>query len=141
MNRNMKLFLKGNKVKKANTFYPATESLKDENGNGLEWEIRPVSTREADDIRDECMEIREDLKNGAKMEFNSRKYIRKMICAAVVYPDLYDKDLQDSYGVKTPEDLIVEMIDNPNEYNALSKFVQNFNGEEKMQDLVDEAKN
>lgn len=31
-----------------------------------------------------------------------------MICASVVEPNLNDKDLQNSYGVMTPEDLIRE---------------------------------
>jgi hypothetical protein len=55
---------------------------------------------------------------------------------------LYNKELQDSYGVTKPEDLLMEMIDNPVEYNNLLMFIQN-NSEDSQSfdELVDEAKN
>ena len=65
-----------------------------------------------------------------------------MIVASVVVPDLYDKELQDSYGVMTPEDLLLAMVDNPGEYNDLASFVQKFQGfDVSFSDKVDEAKN
>ena len=70
------------------------------------------------------------------------QYIRKMIAASVVVPDLYDAELQDSYGVKTPEDLLMEMVDDPGEYNDFAAFVQRFQGfDTTFEDKVDEAKN
>ena len=75
-------------------------------------------------------------------KFNSSKYLAKLICASVVEPNLYSAELQDSYGVTKPEDLIVEMIDNPTEYNDFALFIQEFNGfTESINDKVDEAKN
>ena len=65
-----------------------------------------------------------------------------MICASVVEPNLNDKDLQNSYGVMTPEDLIREMIDDPGEYNSFAEFIQNFNGfTETLDEKVEKAKN
>ena len=69
------------------------------------------------------------------------KYQTKLLCAAIVSPDLNDKELQDSYGVMTPEDLIKEMIDNPGEYNDFANFIQNFNGFSSLEEKVEEAKN
>ena len=70
------------------------------------------------------------------------EYLAKMIVASVVYPDLYDKELQDSYGVMTPEDLVYAMVDNAGEYQELTVWLQNFQGFTKsMDDKVDEAKN
>jgi hypothetical protein len=41
-----------------------------------------------------------------------------------------------------PEDLIVEMIDNPGEYNNFAKFIQDFNGfNETLEEKVEKAKN
>lgn len=69
-------------------------------------------------------------------------YIRRMIAASVVVPDLYDQELQDSYGVKTPEELLLAMVDDPGEYNELANFVQKFQGfNVSFEDKVDEAKN
>lgn len=137
-------FLKQNKIEKENTTYPATKSLCDENGKPLEWEIKAITTKENDAIRDECMI---DVPIPGKMnvyrqKLNTSKYIAKMICACVVMPDLYDKELQDSYGVMTPEDLIKEMIDNPGEYNDFATFIQNYNGfDTTLDEKVEKAKN
>ena len=57
-------------------------------------------------------------------------------------PDLYDAELQDSYGVKTPEDLLLAMVDSPGEYNDLAAYVQKFQGfDVSLDDKVQEAKN
>ena len=42
---------------------------------------------------------------------NSSKYVAELLVSAVVYPDLYNAELQDSYGVKTASDLLKEMND------------------------------
>ena len=50
--------------------------------------------------------------------------------------------MQDSYGVKTPEDLLMAMVDDPGEYNDLAAFVQKFQGfNVSFEDKVNEAKN
>lgn len=141
---NLSLFLKKNKKVKTNTFYAATKSLCDEKGNPLEWEIKALTTRESEDIRTACtIEIPVTGKKGQfRPQVDSGLYIAKLISESVVFPDLYNKELQDSYGVTKPEELIKEMIDNPTEYNAFAEFVMTFNGlEESLTDKVEEAKN
>lgn len=141
---NLSLFLKKNKIVKENTKYAATKSLVDEKGNPLEWEIKPISTKENDDIRDACT-IEVPVKGKPNLFRNkviTAKYSAKMLASSVVFPDLLNAELQDSYGVSTPEDLIREMIDDPGEYNDFLAFVQKFNGfNENMEDKVEEAKN
>lgn len=140
----LSLFLKDNKKKKQNATFPATRSLCDSNGNVLDWIIRPLSTKENEMLRDECTKnipIR-GKKNQYKQDLDTWKYIAKMICACVVEPDLNNKELQDSYGVRTPEDLVKEMIDDPGEYDEFAQFIQNYNGfDETIQDRKDKAKN
>lgn len=141
---NLSAFLKKNKVVKKNTFFPATKSLLDDHGDPLLWEIKALSTKENDQIRDDCMmEVPIVGKpNQFRMKLNMSKYIAKMITASIVFPDLHDKDLQDSYGVMTPEDLIKEMVDDYGEYNDLAAFVQNFNGfDTTLDEKVEDAKN
>lgn len=137
-------FMKKNKIVKENTTYAVTKSLIDENGNPLIWVIKPLTTKENDAIRDECM-IDVPVKgkpNVFRPRLNTSKYIAKMLCACVVEPNLYDKELQDSYGVMTPEELLKEMVDNAAEYDAFTTFVQNFNGfNGTIEDKVEEAKN
>jgi hypothetical protein len=73
---------------------------------------------------------------------DTRKLVSKMIAASVVYPNLNDAQLQDSYGVTTPEDLLVKMVDNPSEYNDFANFVQNYSGfDVDINAKVEEAKN
>lgn len=140
----LSLFLKDNKKKKQNTTFPATKSLCDEEGNALGWVIRPLSTKENEMLRDECTKnvpIR-GKKGQYRQDLDTWKYLAKMICACVVEPDLNNKDLQDSYGVRTPEELVKEMIDDPGEYDEFAQFIQNYNGfDETLQDRKDVAKN
>ena len=137
-------FMKANKAVKENEFYPATKSLCDENGSPLKWEFRHISSRENEEIRENST-IDVPVKGKPNMyrpKLNSSLYIRRMIAASVVVPDLYDKELQDSYGVQTPEDLLMAMVDDPGEYNDLGVFVQKFQGfNVSFEDKVDDAKN
>lgn len=137
-------FMKQNKAVKESTTFPVTKSLVDEDGKPLLWTIKALTTKENDAIRDECMkEVPVVGKpNMYRPKLDTSKYIAKMICKCVVEPDLYDKELQDSYGVMTPEDLLKEMVDDPAEYQELMTFIQNFNGfDTTMTDKVEEAKN
>lgn len=137
-------FMKANKIVKENGFYPATKSLCDEKGNPLKWEFKHITSKENEDIREACTtEISVMGKpNMYRQKVKTGLYIQRMIAASVVVPDLYDSELQDSYGVKTPEDLLLAMVDDPGEYNDLVAFVQKFHGfDVSFKDKVDEAKN
>jgi len=137
-------FMKANKAEKENGFYPATKSLCDENGSPLEWEFKHISSKENEEIRESCtVDVPVTGKpNMYRPKLKASFYIQRMIAASVVVPDLYDSELQDSYGVKTPEDLLMAMVDDPGEYSDLAAFVQNFQGfNVSFEDKVDEAKN
>lgn len=141
---NLSLFLKKNKIQKENTTYAATKSLCDEQGNPLLWEIKPLTTKENEDIREACM-IEVPVKGKPNMfrpKLVTSKYLTKMMVASIVEPNLYNAELQDSYEVKTPEDLLKEMVNDPGEYNDLATFIQQFNGfNTTIEDKVEEAKN
>ena len=80
--------------------------------------------------------------NVFRNKINSTKLLQKMMVASVVFPNLNDKDLQDSYGVMTPEELITEMVDDPGEYNNFGKYLNELNGfNEGINEKVEEAKN
>lgn len=137
-------FLKKNKVTKANLKIVATRSLVDEVGKPLLWEVRPLTTKEDNSIRDECtMDIPVTGKPGMyRQKLNTNKYLAKMATSSIVYPNLNDKELQDSYGVMGAEQLLLEMIDDPGEYNEFMGRLQQFHGfTESFQEKVDEAKN
>lgn len=137
-------FMKANKIEKENVKHSVTKSLCDENNNPIEWEFKHITSKENETIRENCtIEVPVTGKsNMYRPKLRTSLYVQKMIVASVVYPDLYDAELQDSYGVKTPEDLLMEMVDDPGEYNDLAAFVQKMQGfNVSFEDKVDEAKN
>ena len=137
-------FMKENKKVKENGKYAPTKSLTDEKGNPLEWEFRHITSKENEELRDSCtIEVQVKGKpNLFRPRLNTSQYMAKMIVASTVMPDLYDKELQDSYSVMTPEDLVLALVDDPGEYGALEEFVQKFQGFDKtLEDKVEEAKN
>ena len=140
---NFSKFMKANKIQKQNAFHPVTKSLVDENGEPLLWEIRPLTTKENEAIRESCtVDVPVKGKpNQYRPKVDMNKYQTKMMCAAIVNPDLNNADLQNSYGVMSAEELIKEMVDNPAEYTDLMIFIQQLSGFKTLQEEVDEAKN
>lgn len=137
-------FMKENKVARENEFYAPTVTLTDENGKPLEWEFKHIGSKENDALRDACtIEVQVTGKpNLFRPKLNTSQYLSKMIVAATVYPDLYDAQLQDSYGVKTPEDLLFALVDDAGEYQELTAWMQKYQGFTKsFEEKVDEAKN
>lgn len=141
---NFNRFMKQNKVRKENKKYAPTKSLTDEKGRPLEFEFRQISSRENEEMRESCMyDVPITGKPGLyRSKLNSSNYLAKMAAESVVYPDLYNKELQDSYGVKNPVELLYALVDNPGEYAELTAWIQKFQGfTETLDDKVEEAKN
>lgn len=137
-------FMKSNKKVRECGKYAPTDSLTDDNGNPLEWKFRPLTSKENEELRDSCtIEVPVTGKpNIFRPKLNTSKYLAKMIVASTVYPDLYDKELQDSYEVMTPEDLLYALVDNAGEYQEFSVWMQKYQGFTKtLEDKVEEAKN
>ena len=137
-------FMKNNKKIKQNALHPVTKSLCDEQGNPLEWEFKHISTKENEEIRESCIkEVPIPGKpNAYRLKMQSSMYVQKLIAASVVVPDLYDAELQNSYGVKLPEDLLLALVAAPRDYNELAMYVQKFQGfDVSLEDKVEEAKN
>ena len=137
-------FMRSNKIVKTNAKYAPTASLCDEDGKPLEWEFKQITSKENELLRDSCtVDVPVTGKpNLYRPKMNTNLYMAKLIVASTVYPDLYDKELQDSYGVMTPEELLYALVDNPGEYQDLNVWVQRYQGFTKsLDDKVDEAKN
>lgn len=138
------MFMKANKAVKENVKFAATKSLCDKEGKPLLWELRAVSSKENEVLRDSCVtEVAVAGKSGiTRSKLKTGLYVQKLIAASVVVPDLYDAELQDSYGVKTPEELLMALVDDPGEYNRLAEFVQHFQGfDVSIDEKAEQAKN
>ena len=137
-------FMKANKIAKPNEKYAPTTTLRDENGEPLKWEFRQITSKENDVLRESCtIEVPVTGKpNLFRPKVKTDEYIAKMIVASTVFPDLYDSELQDSYGVKTPEALLYAMVDNVGEYQDFTIWMQRFQGFTKsIDEKVNDAKN
>ena len=136
--------MKANKLERPNGRYAPTSTLLDESGKPLEWEFKQIGSRENETLRDACtIEVQVKGKpNLFRPKVKTAEYLAKMIVASTVYPDLYDAELQDSYGVRTPEELLYALVDNAGEYQEFTVWMQKFQGFTKsLDDKVEEAKN
>ncbi len=130
---NIKYFLKSNKKQRKNEFFPITNDLVDEAGNVVEWELKPLTTDEVEALRTEI---------SSKGNYDQNKYIKKIICTSVVAPDLNNIELQNSYGVKSAEELITKILDCPGDYyKLLEKVLKLSKLDETFADKIAEAKN
>lgn len=137
-------FMKANKVEKKNEQYAPTSTLIGPDGTPLRWEFRHINSKENEILRDSCtIEVQVTGKpNLFRPKLNTSQYLSKMIVLSTVSPDLYDVELQDSYGVKTPEELVYAMVDDAGEYQDFTLWMQRFQGFTKsLDDKVEEAKN
>jgi hypothetical protein len=136
--------MKANKTEKENGRYAPTKSLTDENGKPLEWEFRHITSRQSERIRDEnSYDVQITGKpNQYRTKLNTAKYLSNLIAESTVVPNLNNKDLQDSYGVKNANDLLYELVDDPGEYAELCTWIQRFQGfTQTLDEQVQEAKN
>lgn len=123
-------FLKSNKKAKPNEFFAASTDFVDADGKPILWELRYIPTCVKNKIEADCTTI----KSNGKVEFNTGLYSRKRIAAAVVYPDLRNAELMDSYmqgyplDERKPENLIELMLDDPKEFNALLAKINEMEG-------------
>lgn len=134
---NLSAFLKQNKKGIENVKYVASQRFVDENGKPIEWEIKPISSKKADLIREACT-----IQKGKNIKVDSKKFNKMMAVECTVFPNLNDAELQNSYGVMGAEQLIQELLDIDGEYQGYINKILDVCGYNKSeQELVDEAKN
>ena len=136
------VFMAGNANKTEIVKYPASKRFAVK-GKPVEWEIKAIDSDLDEALRKECTKrVPIPGKRGQyNQETDTDKYIGKMCVACTVYPNLNDAELQDSYGVKSGEELLRKML-LPGEYTDLKTKIMEINGYDlSMEELVDEAKN
>lgn len=83
-------------------------------GGQMLWRIRPMSQRENEDIWRRCGE-------------DEKRYEGAVLAESVVFPDLRDAELQNSYGVVGAERLLGRLL-LAGEYDRLRMAVEEING-------------
>lgn len=133
-------FLAQNALKVENEKHIISDRFVDEKGNPIPWEIRALTAEEDEALRKSCTKkIRN--KGIITQETNYEEYMAKLIVECVVFPNLRDKELQESYGVLGADKLVKKMLTS-GEYAELLEKVQEVNGfDVGMDELVEEVKN
>ena len=140
---NLTAFLAQNAKQVENVKLVVSDRFTDEDGKPLEWEVRCISSREDETLRRDCQyRVQVPGKRGSfRQEFDNVLYLAKLAAACTVYPNLNDAELQDSYGVMSPEELLKEMLDDAGEYADLAIKVQQISGFTTLAEDVETAKN
>lgn len=133
-------FLAENVEKIPNKKVVVSPRFKDSKGNPVEWEIKAISCNENEDLQRQAMVSRKQPNGQVTRELDSIKYLALLVAESVVFPDLLNAKLQDSYGVKTPTELLKKML-YPREFNSLAELVTAFSQVDNLAEKVDEAKN
>lgn len=140
---NLNAFLKNNVVEVENQECVVSNRFLDTDGNPIPWIIKPITSSEDEALRESCTK-RVSIpgkKNQFIPQMDSNKYAGLLAVKCTVFPDLYNKELQDSYKVMGADELLKTML-LPGEYMDFLNKVQEINGFEiSFEDKVEEAKN
>lgn len=125
--RSMAAFLKKNAVKYTEVEAVISDRFQ-EGGAPVPWRIRVLTQKEMDAISKSCTQRIVDAKTKEeRYEVDRDALSRSMLEECVVYPNLKDAALQDSYGVCGAAELAETML-LPGEYADLIKCVTQAQG-------------
>lgn len=140
---NLSAFLAENAIPVENIKIAVSKRFLDENGKPIEWEIKTISGTDDEALRKSCAK-RVPIpgkRNQYQKETDYDMYLGKLAVACIVFPNLNDKELQDSYKAMGAESLLKSML-TAGEYSELVVKIQEACGfDVPLQDEVDEAKN
>ncbi len=142
MANTLSAFFAQNAKKTDNRKFVASSRFIGDDGNPLEWELAAITAGENQRLRKNCMKsVPVNGKRGQyTQEFDTATYQAKLAVKCVVFPDLNNAELQESYGVMGAEQLISAML-MPGEFDELISTILDLNGFTDMGEMVDEAKN
>lgn len=142
MSKSLSAFMRPNVAEIQNARFAPSPRFVGEDGKPVEWEIRCISADEYAKIRSSC--IRQVPVIGKKGQYTQQldtyTFQAKVAAACTVFPDLTNAELQDSWGVATPEQLVGVMLIG-GEFDDYITEVFEVNGFKDEPELVDEAKN
>lgn len=112
-----------------------------EDGQPIPFKFKAITSEEEAAIRKDCM-VKVKVKKHLTVDRPDQEaFLTKLAATCIVYPDLKNEELQNSYGVRGDDVLLKTML-LPGEYQEVLNIVQEINGYGKdMNELRDEAKN
>lgn len=142
---NLTAFFAHNKKQNENIKRAISKNFVDEEGNPIKWEFAPIPPERDAELKSECTKRSMITQGKRKGQFNTDfdqfKYQRLVTVESIVYPNLNNKELQESYGVMGELSLLSKML-TIGEMTDASAAAQEANGYEvDLEDLVEEVKN
>jgi len=141
MAHDLSAFYAQNAVTEEAETFVVSDRFRDSEGVPVAWKLRSMTEAENEECRKAATRKMKGKHGQQTMETNADEYLAKLVVASVVFPNLKDAELQQSYGVLGAESLLRKML-RPGEYAGLVGKVQELNGFDRdMNDLVEEVKN
>lgn len=142
MAKDFKAFMAENAIKTVNQEYVASKRFVGADGKPIPWELRVVTNKEIEEITKASKKKEFIAKTrDYKVITDTERFNCSLVCASVVYPDLNNAELQDSYGACGAEDLVKVML-TPGEYTDLVSAVSEVCGfQTDMSEKIKAAKN
>lgn len=120
--QNLTAFLKNNVEIVNQVEYVASNRIK-AGDEPVAWKINVLQNKVIDKLRNRYTKMIKDGKAGVTREkFDSQGFNDAMLLESIVYPNLDDMELQDSWGVNDPLELVKAML-TPGEYADLLNAV------------------
>lgn len=120
--QNLTAFLKNNVEIVNQVEYVASNRIK-AGDEPVAWKINVLQNKVIDKLRNRYTKMIKDGKTGVTREkFDSQGFNDAMLLESIVYPNLDDMELQDSWGVNDPLELVKAML-TPGEYADLLNAV------------------
>lgn len=134
MPKNFQSFLKGNVAETANVSVKIARFPE-------EIVLRPLLSEEAEAIQDRSFKNVSGKKGKQERTFDVVRYNRDVCAASFVFPDLNDKELQNSYGVLGAGNLFSKMFYVGESSQILEKVTEISEIDKSTDDEIEEAKN
>lgn len=142
---NLNAFLSQNAVQEENVKHVASKRFIGDTGKPLKWEITSVTSDEDELLRKSCTKRVPvpGKRNQYTPETDYNSYLAKLAVKCTVFPNLNNKDLQDSYGpTAMGAEALLKVMLKPGEYQDYLIKIQEVNGfDVGITELVEEAKN
>nr|DAK42239.1 MAG TPA: tail assembly chaperone protein [Caudoviricetes sp.] len=120
--QNLTAFLKNNVEIVNQVEYVASNRIK-AGDEPVAWKINVLQNKVIDKLRNRYTKMIKDGKTGVTREkFDSQGFNDAMLLESIVFPNLDDMELQDSWGVNDPLELVKAML-TPGEYADLLNAV------------------
>jgi len=105
------------------TVIPSND-YKGADGKPVKWKLRKLSTKEFTESKAGCYQIM-----GMAKVFDADKYSLNLVIESLVYPNMKNAAIQDHYGVTQPDELLMALLPDMNDYMKLLNAFNELHGD------------